>query len=172
MYMSSTRKSLSTAERVIVGLATLGVACMGYLTYVHFQREGSTLCDLAPGFSCEIVNKSIYAEIFGFPVSLLGLAYFVAVILVTVGRIRNGARAIELFTLGAIFFSLYLTGVELYLLASICIFCEFSKILMLAILGITYDVSRRAGEKISHRHRLFAAVAGIAGTIAAYFIQR
>lgn len=168
----STTQSLSKGEKVIVGLATFGIVIMGYLTHVHFKKTGSTLCDIAPGFSCEIVNKSIYSEIFGVPVSVIGLIYFVAVILLVVGRIRGAAKMIELFTLGALVFSLYLTGVELYVLATICVFCELSKVLMLVILGIAHRAGWRSGTPAVNRHRLIALGAGAVGTVALYFIQR
>ncbi len=144
---------------------------MSYLTYVHYKKDGSTLCDLAPGFSCEIVNKSIYAEIFGVPVSVMGLAYFLAVIVLVLGQIRGGAKMIELFTLGALVFSLYLTGLEIYLLASICVICEFAKVLMLCIFGVTHRGNRRVGARIGRQH-LAALTVGSVGTIALYFIQR
>ena len=164
--------SLSRAEKIIVALAAVGVVVMGYLIYVHYEKTGSTLCDLAPGFSCEVVNKSIYAEIFGVPVSVLGLAYFFSVIMLVAGRIRHGAKAIELFTLGALVFSLYLTVVEVYLLGTICLFCEFSKVLMLTILGVTHRASRRSGTPVPVKFHAAALVAGGVGTVVLHFIQR
>lgn len=169
--MPGTKRAFSKAERAIVGLAAFGAAFMAYLALVHFERGAGSLCDLAPGFSCQVVNQSVYSDILGVPVSLLGLSYFLAVFAVTLGRFRNAFKAIEIFTVGAVIFSLYLTGVELYLLASVCVFCELSKIVMLLILGIAHRSSHREGEAVAGRMHAAAAAVGLAATLAVYFLQ-
>ncbi|MEX1068616.1 MAG: vitamin K epoxide reductase family protein, partial [Patescibacteria group bacterium] len=95
-------------------------------------------CDISEKFSCSTVSQSSYSEIFGIPVSLLGLLYFAAV----GGLVLNGGKSVYrvVFTLTALslVFSSYLTYVELFVLQTVCILCEASKVLMAAIAALTF----------------------------------
>ena len=62
-------------RKVIIVLSLLGLVIMTYLTYIHFAKAKS-FCDLSETVSCDVVTTSIYSEIFGIPVSILGLGYF------------------------------------------------------------------------------------------------
>ncbi|MBI2048915.1 MAG: Vitamin K epoxide reductase, partial [Parcubacteria group bacterium] len=57
---------------MLIILALLGMAIMGYLISIHYAPAEEAFCNLGEGLSCDVVNKSIYAEVFGIPVSVLG----------------------------------------------------------------------------------------------------
>lgn len=131
--MSAT--SVKWRHWVIALLALLGAGIMVYLNSLHGAQGESAFCDFSSELSCSVVNKSLYAEIAGIPVSLLGLVYFLVVpLLLFWKKIQHRFTALFLFTLFSLVFSLYLSGIEYGVLKSVCLFCELSKVVMLAIL--------------------------------------
>jgi uncharacterized membrane protein len=158
---------LASARRDILGFSAIGAASMAYLMYVHFKPSGSSLCDFGDGFSCDIVNKSVYAEIFGVPVSLLGLVYFAAVFAVAYRKelFAKYVGEVQAATVASLVFGLYLTWVEVFLLGSICVFCELSKIMMVGIIFETVVAARRAGTRQLARFTPAAIGAGALGVL-------
>ncbi|RJQ13457.1 hypothetical protein C4553_03690 [Candidatus Parcubacteria bacterium] len=128
---------LSVRRIIISVLALGGIAIMAYLTYIHFA-ETRSFCDISETVSCDVVTTSIYSEIFGIPVSLLGLGYFF-LILFWVLKDKSEAVFQKMFvvTLLVLIPSLYLSSLELFVIKAFCILCESSKILMIGILIIT-----------------------------------
>jgi uncharacterized membrane protein len=119
-------------------LAIAGIAIMGYLLSLHFSVEEGAFCNLGEGLSCDIVNKSEYAKIAGIPISLLGLLYFMGVLVAVLWRYeRTTLKAIAFFSVMFLGPSLYLSYIEFFVIQNICIFCEISKVLMVAIIGIS-----------------------------------
>lgn len=109
-------------------LAVLGLLVSVYLTYEHFTGNTSLACPATGGFDCVKVTTSEWSSIFGIPVAVLGLVFFV----VTLGlclpsvwrkpgrqldRIRLAWLAIGLVT------ALYLVWAELFRIHSICLWC-------------------------------------------------
>lgn len=126
--------TLSRSENIVVALSGFGAVLMGYLTYLHFKTTPGAFCNFGAGFSCDLVNKSVWSEVAGVPVSVMGLAYFLgAAFLVLRKPVADAMRAIQLFTAFSLAFSLYLTRVEIFVLGSICLFCELSKLTMIAV---------------------------------------
>jgi len=111
-------------------VALVGIGAMVYLARLHFgaELEAGSVCELGEGLSCEAVNTSIYSEVLGIPVSFLGVGYFALLFLLTFFKqTKKLWVGIFLFTLFNLIPSLYLTGLELFVINSICVFCEFSK---------------------------------------------
>lgn len=119
-------------------LAAAGMGVMGYLISLHYAPEtGQAFCTFGEGLSCEVVNKSLYSEIFGIPMAVLGFLYFAGVFALAVLRYTDTMlRYVFLGTIAFLGPSLYLTGIELTVLDNICVFCELSKVLMLAVAGV------------------------------------
>jgi uncharacterized membrane protein len=139
-----------------------GIAFMSYLVYVHFLPEGAdTICNFSAGFSCEIVNKSAFAEMFGVPISVLGLVYFLAssAFFLAGWKKHTLVQPLLYFTIFSLVFSLYLTLVEVFLLGTLCVFCEASKV---AMLGIAYVLWLEVAKRdLRVKWRDIAAVAGV-----------
>lgn len=127
------------AIRIAILIASLlGAGVMAYLTRLHFLDTGSAYCDISEGFSCSIVNKSIYSEVLGIPLAILGLVYFLAVpYLLFNPQIKKPYRWILLFSVFSLVFGLYLSGIEQIVLASVCIFCEISKVIMVVLIVLS-----------------------------------
>jgi len=117
---------------------------MVYLTYLKFSA-GTSFCDINAAFSCSVVNQSVYSTLLGIPVSILGLIYFAAV----GGLVFSGVagketyRLIFLATAASLAFSLYLSYAEVFILQTICVLCESSKVLMLLIGVASFSEMRR-----------------------------
>lgn len=122
---------------ILRALSLTGIVIMIYLARLHFTEDVSTgaICELGEGLSCEAVNTSKYSEVLGIPVSFLGVGYFGLLLLVSFTKLSKDMwKNIFLLTLFVLVPSLYLSSLELFVINSICIFCEISKLLMLAVL--------------------------------------
>ena len=126
-----------------LGLAGLGVAIAGYLTWVHYEGL-ETLC-LGGGGGCERVQSSTYAEVAGVPVALFGLLGYAAML----GLLWVGERALLAAAATAIAmlaFSLYLTYLELFVIDAICQWCVASAVVCAAMTACVIRLALRAPE--------------------------
>lgn len=135
-------------------LAGLGVA--GYLAYVETQAVPA-IC--GPIGDCNSVQESEYARLFGFlPVAVLGLLGYLglggawAAVMFGAGPLRRLAQAALLgMALFGVGFSIYLTGLELFVIHAVCSWCLTSAVIMAAllVLGVELagEVLRRAPEQ-------------------------
>lgn len=121
--------------RAIAVFSFLGMIATAYLTYQHFSAPGEAFCNVNYYLSCDIVNKSIYAEIFGIPVAIIGFAAYAFFFFLSFLSLP-GKRAARIGALVAgcgLLFSLYLTYIEFFVLQAVCIFCVTQQILILLI---------------------------------------
>jgi uncharacterized membrane protein len=103
-------------------IAGLGIA--SYLTYVHYAGI-KPLCSV--GGSCEKVQTSVYSELAGVPVALLGLLGYTAIFAGLISPDNETTRfATMALTLVGFAFSAYLTYRELYSIHAICEWCVSS----------------------------------------------
>ena len=127
----------------------IGTALLGYLAYVHLAAVGQASCGFGGGVSCDVVNASAYSELFGLPVALLGIFYFLAVFALTrLRRLGGRYNLMAALTLFALVFSVYLSAVEFLVIGAFCLFCESSKAVMLVILICSYIGIRRTEKKV------------------------
>src|SRR3989338_1850871 len=75
--------------KIIIACSILAVLVFSYLLYLHYKPTDSKFCNLGEGFNCDIVNKSIYSEIIGIPVSLLGALTFIGVLILSSLSLNN-----------------------------------------------------------------------------------
>jgi uncharacterized membrane protein len=132
-------------RRTALVLALAGLAVAGYLTYVHYA-ELEPLCGL--GGDCERVQTSVYAEVGGVPVALLGLlgyALILASLVVPGDAGLVGGAALSLTGFG---FSAYLTYRELFTIEAICSWCVASAVLLTLLAVVTCLRVVRAGARL------------------------
>lgn len=148
------RKQIKKRYIAIETLCLFGVILSAYLVYSHYSPEPSVFCMFLEQINCDIVNKSVYSEIFGLPVALLGLLVYVVLFFGALGlhkgynfqhlhaALRPGRVLKSLFwlTLIAVVFSLYLTYIEFFVLFTICPFCAAHQINIVVILLIFISV--------------------------------
>ncbi len=143
-------KKHTIGNTLLIVFALLGMAIMGYLISIHYAPAEEAFCNLGEGLSCDVVNKSVYAEVFGAPVSILGFLYFAGVFLLVLWKRRETPyqwlALLSVISLGP---SLYLTGIEIFVLENICVFCEISKVLIVAIIVASFILAGRNRPQIS-----------------------
>jgi uncharacterized membrane protein len=114
---------------VVLALAGAGVA--GYLTYVHYAGI-NPVC--TTGGSCEKVQTSIYSELAGVPVALIGLLGYLAILaLLLAGESETLKFATATLVLVGFAFSAYLTYREIYSIHAICEWCASSAAILTAM---------------------------------------
>ncbi len=109
-------------------LACLGLGVSIYLTITHFEPRALT-CVANSTFNCEKVTTSPQSEIFGIPVAMLGLFYFVPMLLLCLPVAwRSTDRRVHLARLGlsvvGVGMIIYLLIAELFLVKAICLWCS------------------------------------------------
>ncbi|GAB4448282.1 MAG: hypothetical protein Kow0031_30820 [Anaerolineae bacterium] len=121
-------------------LALLGLGVSGYLAYVEITHT-EAIC--GPVGNCNAVQSSPYAAIAGVPVAVLGLLNYVAVLALWLGVRFGRGQVADLSLLGllalglvGVVFSVYLTGLEIFVIRAVCAWCISSAIITTAILLI------------------------------------
>jgi uncharacterized membrane protein len=129
-----------TRYRAVALLALVGLFISTYLLLYHLGYYGMLACGAG---SCDVVQASKYADFLGIPVPAWGVAWYAAVfvlaLLMQAGRPESSppARLLALAALGGLGFSIYLTGIELFVLHAVCMWCVISAILAVAIFALT-----------------------------------
>jgi len=158
-----------TFSRVlIIILALAGLGILGYLTYLHYANTQS-FCDISAEVSCDVVTTSIYSEIFGIPVSLMGMGYFGLILLLATYKFRPATFQTIYYV--ALFFlvpALYFTFLEYYSIKSFCIMCESSKAVLLLIMVVAGAARPNIGEKITGKSA-FTVFAALTYTAVVFF---
>jgi uncharacterized membrane protein len=145
---------------------------MAYLTRLHYTGAPSAACDFSAELSCNIVNLSLYSELLGVPVAVFGLGYFLFVIGLFVSRrVKRPFTWTLLFSIFSLTFGLYLSGIEQFILGSICVFCEASKLLMIALIAVSAYGARAAKEPLRGTWIVAAVLAGVLFSAAAWALQ-
>ncbi|HEX8714030.1 MAG TPA: vitamin K epoxide reductase family protein [Solirubrobacteraceae bacterium] len=116
-------------------LATIGLAVASYLTYVHYAGI-KPAC--TAGESCTKVQTSIYSELAGVPVALIGLIGYVVILGSLLAPETETTRfATVAFTVVGFGFSCYLTGRELFSIHAICEWCVSSAVIMTVLMCLS-----------------------------------
>jgi len=113
------------ATFLVVGF--VGFADTAYLTVKHYA--GTPLpCSIFR--DCEKVTTSPYATVGGVPLALLGLVYYLAIILLTVAYLDTRREGIFLFTARATIVgflaSAWFVYLQLYVIRAVCPYCMVS----------------------------------------------
>ena len=124
-----------------VVFSVIGIFVSGYLSLKRLTG-GSLAC--SRWAQCDTVNNSVYAKIYGVPVSFIGLAGYLLLlalalaVLQSSGHTQRRLLAISFaLALGGLGFSIYLTYIELFVIQAICNWCVSSAVLitLLTIVG-------------------------------------
>lgn len=132
---------------LIPGLAVVGLAVAGYLSYVETQMV-SAMC--GPVGDCNAVQSSAYARLFGtVPVAIVGAMGYLAVLAAWYWERRSADGALAtLVTFGialcGVCFSLYLTYLEPFVIRAVCAWCLTSSVVITLILLVSVGPARRA----------------------------
>ena len=130
-----------TKRMIIAALALGGLGLASYLAMYKLGFIGTLACGAG---GCETVQMSRWATLFGLPVAVWGVGFYLALfalaLLGTTERFVDEAwvsHALLVLTGWGVIFSAYLTYLELYVIHAICKFCVVSAILV----AVTFVVS-------------------------------
>jgi uncharacterized membrane protein len=110
----------------VLALAGLGVSI--YLTIAHFTESTLAGCSESGLVNCTKVTTSPQSYVFGIPVAVLGLAFYLfAAAIMSPWAWQAARREIHLLRLASVVvgigFVLYLVYAELFIIGSICLYC-------------------------------------------------
>jgi uncharacterized membrane protein len=133
--MSLSNRNLLIAVKI---LAVAGVVVAG-VSFAHNQAIVSgEFCTIGESFNCDIVNQGPYSKIMGIPVSIIGVIGYIFMAIAAFLKLRQPADRMVTAILfasaaGGMAFSLYLTGIEAFVLHTWCMLCLTSQAIIALI---------------------------------------
>jgi len=134
-----------------LALAGLGVSI--YLTIAHFTESTLLGCSETKGLvNCTKVTTSAQSYVFGIPVAVLGLAFYLfAVAIMSPWAWRAARREIQLARIASVVvgigFVLYLLYAELFIIGSICLYCTSVHVITFLLFVLTMFAAAAWGLK-------------------------
>jgi uncharacterized membrane protein len=134
----------------LVAIAGLGVSI--YLTIAHFTESTLAGCSETGLVNCTKVTTSPQSYVFGIPVAVLGLVFFVfAVAIMSPWAWQATRREIHILRLASVVvgigFVLYLVYAELFIIGSICLYCTSVHVLTFILFVLTAFAAAAWGLK-------------------------
>lgn len=138
-----------TLNRSLFILSLIGLGISGYLAYTYISQS-PILCLNA---GCESVRNSPYANLFGIPMPLYGLigyGFLAVLTFIKTTTYQNQTlinRLILVATTFGFLFSLYLTGVEAFVIKQYCMWCIASAVVMTLMFLLSLTLRKENGTK-------------------------
>jgi uncharacterized membrane protein len=120
---------------LILGLALVGLALTGYLTWAASSGSGLQGCGVDS--PCDAVLSSRWATLLGAPTSVWGFLAYATLAGIAVGG-RAGWRWVATWTIAfvGLLYSIYLTAISVTMLGATCPYCLTSLALMTALFAV------------------------------------
>ncbi len=141
---------------IIAGIA--GAVFSFYALLAHYGQASTEFCTVNETFDCDVVNGSSYSEFLGAPVAGMGLfAYLVIVMFggvlfwyeakglrtASAKQLKEWIReGLKILTVIGFVFSLYLTGIEAFVLMTWCMLCLGSQASILIALWAIFSYQK------------------------------
>jgi len=126
-----------------------------YLTAKHYF-DFSVTCSIVRG--CEQVLNSSYATVFGVPIALVGVFYYLVIFLAAVAFIDRGKfiflKTMVIVPISGFFFTIWLLIIQAFFLEAFCLYCLLSAafttgLFVLSLLMIfRYVVIKGSGKQL------------------------
>lgn len=109
-------------------LTVAGLLISGYLTFEHYTENATLACTVTDTVDCVKVTTSEWAFVFGIPVAVLGLVFFVVLLALCWPSVwRRGEAWLDWARLGwltvGLLMVIYLVWAELVMIKAICLWC-------------------------------------------------
>ena len=113
-----------------------------YLTIAHFADKPLAGCSESGAINCTKVTTSPQSYVFGIPVAVLGLAFFMAAVaLMSPWAWRWARREVALIRIASLVvgvgFVLYLVYAELFTIGAICLYCTSVHVITFLLFVLT-----------------------------------
>jgi uncharacterized membrane protein len=123
-------------------LSATGIATTVYLTIAHYTTSTILSCPDTGIINCGKVTTSSYSEVFGVPLAVLGLGYFLTMFVLQLPvfwrsklvLVRWGRFVLSALGIPMVFWLIY---AELFLLNSICLYCSVVHVLTILLFVLT-----------------------------------
>lgn len=132
---------------VTTAMALAGTAVSLYLTIAHYGDPDLLVCSEGGTVNCSAVTSSDQSLLFGVPVALLGLLWFVAVTILCLpiawraaSRLVHQARVAAL--VAGMGFVLWLIYAELIIVGAICLWCTVAHVLAFGLFVVVVMTAR------------------------------
>ena len=123
--------------------AILGFSDASFLTIEHYQNRIPP-CTTA---GCETVLTSPYSSMFGVPVALLGMIYYLVIALGLFAHIEGkhepSLRAVLLLTVFGFLMSMWFIGAQAFLIHAWCLYCLGSATISTILFGSSVYVLKK-----------------------------
>ena len=134
-----------TLLHAFLAFSLFGLVISGYSLLHNRGLTTGEFCTLTETVNCDVVNKGAYSSFVGIPVSLIGVIGYFFLLVGGVLQLRDrDDRSLTQFLLIAtslgLLFSLYLTGLEAFVLHAWCLLCLSSQAIMLVLFGIALQL--------------------------------
>jgi len=121
---------------IILALAIVGVLDAGYLSWEHYANVIPP-CSTNIFIDCGAVLRSKYSIVFGIPLAVYGLLYYVilsvAGLYTLITNKRVGKYLIVIFSTIGLLVSTYLMYLQLFVIGSICLYCTGSALINITL---------------------------------------
>ena len=117
---------------ILIVLSLIGLGISLSLTYNHFNPTlTGGVCDITASVSCTVVNTGLYSRIFGIPVALYGVVWFLVSGILSWYSLNNNKVIAKLvgWNVTGLLFVFYFIYVEL-VLGTLCPFCTVVHVLV------------------------------------------
>lgn len=135
--MAQYTQGLRRVAAIIMALSLLGLLDSGYLT-AHKLFGTPLKCGVVGG--CEIVSQSPYSMVFGIPLSLIGMVFYLTMFFgALVYRefgLEKTLKAVSILSIVSILTSAWLVGVQIFIIQAICIYCMISAGISLILVNL------------------------------------
>ena len=119
-----------TTWRWVTVLSIVGIFLATYLFYSYLTKPAFQPCYINSQINCDAVTKGSLATMFEIPVSLIGLIGYIIILLSSL--FKNKILLVTMSTFG-LFFCLYITYQEVFIVKVICPVCLACQLVMLVI---------------------------------------
>jgi len=126
--------------KALIGLSILGILLASYLFYNFLTKPLIESCYFNSHVNCDAVTKGSLSTFFGIPVSLIGLVGYITILFSSI--FKKKLLVLGMSTFG-MFFCLFITYRELFILKVICPVCLMCQLVMLIVflLGIYLNLN-------------------------------
>ena len=148
----------TTILEIIIVLSVIGVIGSAYSTYEHYQlisdSSSGSFCDISAEVSCSAVNSSPYSEVMGIPTALIGLVWFIILVILCYGvELKHkfwkpAPFYLFVWSIIGMLTVFWLVYAELFLIGAICLVCTLVHILVIIILFLSHKVFKRSNRSI------------------------
>ncbi len=126
---------------LLVSAAGIGIAA--YLTYVHY-RPAALIC--TGGGGCESVQESKYAVLVGIPIAILGLAYWIAALVLVIWDSELARTLTAALAITGLAFAAYLVILQLFVIDAICVWCMVNDLVLAPLFVVLALLRLRTAE--------------------------